>query len=97
VSPLAFPLESRLAFWPAAADAKLDGMCEGMFDGIQVVGPERSGCPGGIGTVSRRTGNARIASKTLRERILMYRVSKGVHRMNAYPRDCVKLGHVRRS
>jgi hypothetical protein len=59
VSPLAFPLESRLGFWPAAADAKLDGMCEGMFDEIQVVGPERSGCPGGIGSVSRRTGNAK--------------------------------------
>ena len=59
MSPLAFPLESRLAFWPAAADAKLDGMCEGMFDEIQVVGPERSGCLGGIGSVSRRSGNAK--------------------------------------
>lgn len=32
VSPLPFPLESRLEAWPAAADAKLDGMCEGMID-----------------------------------------------------------------
>jgi hypothetical protein len=59
VSPLPFPLESRLEFWPAAAEAKLDGMCEGMFDEIQVVGPEGSGYPGGIGNVSRRTGNAK--------------------------------------
>jgi len=59
VSPLPFPLESRLEFWPAAADAKLDGICEGMFDEIQVVGPERSGCPDRIGAVSRRTWNAK--------------------------------------
>jgi hypothetical protein len=59
VSPLAFPLESRFEFWPAAADAKLEGMCEGMFDKIQGVGPGRSGYLSGIGSVSRRTGNAK--------------------------------------
>ena len=31
-SPLAL-LGSRLEPWPAAADAKLEGMCEGIIDG----------------------------------------------------------------
>ncbi len=59
MSPLAFPLESRPGFWPAAADAKLDGICEGMFDKAQAVGLERSRFSGVIGIVSRRTGHAK--------------------------------------
>jgi hypothetical protein len=34
-------------------------MCEGMLDKNQAVGPEKSVCTGGIGGVSRRTGNAK--------------------------------------
>jgi hypothetical protein len=36
-SPLPFPLESRFEAWPAAAEAKLDGICEGMIVDFELV------------------------------------------------------------